>query len=31
MEYPPTSEILAELNRLEEEIQQELRELEGMI
>ena len=31
VEYPPTSEILAELNRLEAEIQKGLRELEGMV
>ena len=31
VEYPPTSEIMAELNRLEAEIQKGLRELEGMV
>ena len=31
VEYPPTKEILAELGRLEEEVQKGLRELEGMI
>ena len=31
VEYPPTSEILAEINRLEEEIQKGLKELEGMV
>ena len=31
IEYPPTSEILAELNALETEIQQGLKELEGMV
>ncbi len=31
IEYPPTSEILAELNELEQEIQQGLKELEGMV
>lgn len=31
VEYPPTSEIMAELNRLELEIQRELKELEGML
>ena len=31
VEYPPTSEILAELNELEQEIQQGLKELEGMV
>ena len=31
VEYPPTSEILAELNALEQEIQQGLKELEGMV
>ena len=31
VEYPPTSEILAELNRLEVEIQKGLKELEGMV
>ena len=31
VEYPPTREILAELNRLEAEIQKGLEELEGMV
>jgi len=31
IEYPPTSEILAELNALEQQIQQGLKELEGMV
>ena len=31
VEYPPTSEIMAELNVLEEEIAKELKELEGML
>ena len=31
VEYPPTSEILAELKNLEDQIQQGLRELEGML
>ena len=31
VEYPPTSEILAELNRLEAEIQKELKELVGLL
>lgn len=31
VEYPPTSEILAELNALEQEISKGLKELEGMI
>ena len=31
VEYPPTSEILAEINRLEAEIQMGLKELEGMV
>ena len=31
VEYPPTREILAELNRLEVEIQQGLKELEGLL
>ena len=31
VEYPPTSDILSELNALEEEISNGLKELEGMI
>ena len=31
IEYPPTSEILADLNAIEQEIQQGLKELEGMV
>ena len=31
VEYPPTHEILAELNRLENEIRQGLKDLEGML
>ena len=31
VEYPPTSEILAELNDLETQIQTGLKELEGML
>jgi type I restriction enzyme M protein len=31
VEYPPTREILAEIDRLEDEIQHGLRELEGMV
>ena len=31
VEYPPTSEILSELNALEQEISKGLKELEGMI
>ena len=31
VEYPPTSEIFAQLRELEEEIQRGLAELEGMV
>ena len=31
VEYPPTEEILAEINKIESEIQKELKELEKLL